>query len=426
MRVRSGRRPVGGGSPEIADGLMSMTSAHVPASLRPDAASVEADDVPPPAEGRGEVGIRVTDLSKTFVSQAGKVIALENLNLEIASSEIVALLGPSGCGKTTTLRCIAGLETPDSGKVEILGRQVVNTAEHVAVAPEKRDLGMVFQSYALWPHMTVFANVAYPLRRRKVDKAQIGDRVQEMLTMVGCGQFADRYPGQLSGGQQQRIALARALVGNPSVILFDEPLSNLDAKLREQMRFELLELHARFRFAAVYVTHDQVEAMTVAHRVAVMRAGRIIQLGAAREVYDRPADRGVADFMGAATFIPGTVRSSPAGEKVLIDTALGEVAALAVDPAALRAGQDVEICARPEQLRIRPVTEELPTGRYHWVSGQLQHSSFQGGQTVRLVTVNGLTLRVDTSSGMSDSEEAGFTSGTVALGLPMDSLYVYS
>jgi iron(III) transport system ATP-binding protein len=425
MRVRTGRPPAGGATSSSADGLMTMTSAHTPPSLRADSASVDLEDLPP-ARTAG-VGIRVQNLSKTFVSQAGKVTALENLDLEIASSEIVALLGPSGCGKTTTLRCIAGLERPDAGAVEILGRQVVNTAEGVAVAPEKRDLGMVFQSYALWPHMTVFANVAYPLRRRKTDKAQIADRVHEMLTMVGCGQFADRYPGQLSGGQQQRIALARALVANPSVILFDEPLSNLDAKLREQMRFELLELHARFRFAAVYVTHDQVEAMTVAHRIAVMRAGRIIQLGAARDVYARPADRGVADFMGAATFIPGTVAAAPDGERVRVRTALGEVRALAVDPAGLAAGTDVEICARPEQLLIRPARDEVGRdGRYHWAEGQLQHSSFQGGQMVRLVTVNDLTIRVDTSSGMSDSEEARFSGGAVALGLPMDSLYVYS
>ncbi len=350
----------------------------------------------------------------------GATRVLNRLSLDVAAGEFVALLGSSGCGKTTLLRAISGFAPVRSGRILIGDRDVTDAP------PERRGTAMVFQSYALWPHMTVFANVAYPLRRRKVDKAEIGDRVHDILTMVGCGQFVDRYPGQLSGGQQQRIALARALVGNPSVILFDEPLSNLDAKLREQMRFELLELHERFRFAAVYVTHDQVEAMTVAHRIAVMRIGRIVQLGAAREVYDRPTDRGVADFMGAATFIPGTVRSAD-GERVLVDTALGEMRALAVDSAATTAGDEVEICARPEQVRLRATSDDTaPAAGYHWVEGQLQHSSFQGGQMVRLVAVNGVTIRVDTSSGMSDSEEARFTSGAIMLGLPMDSLYVYS
>ncbi len=239
-------------------------------------------------------GIVVQDLQKTFLSGT----ALHQIDLDIAEGELVTLLGPSGCGKTTTLRCVAGLETPTDGSIRIGGSVVVDVAGRKVVAPHKRNVGMVFQSYALWPHLTVGENVAYPLKRRRTPRGLLKDQVRDALAAVGMDGHSDRYAHELSGGQQQRVALARGLVSAGGVMLFDEPLSNLDAKLRLSMRSEIRRLHDKFGHTALYVTHDQGEALAIADRIVIMNRGRVEQQGPPREVYDQPRSRFVADFVG--------------------------------------------------------------------------------------------------------------------------------
>jgi iron(III) transport system ATP-binding protein len=241
--------------------------------------------------------VSIRGLSKRF---AGKppTIAIDDLDVEIEAGEFLVLLGPSGCGKTTTLRCLAGLETADAGSIAFGGQAVFDAARHINLPPNKRDIGMVFQSYALWPHMTVRKNVAYPLRARKIKGKEATERVNEVARLVDTTNLLDRYPAQLSGGQQQRVALSRGLVARPELVLFDEPLSNLDARLRELVRTEIYELHARLKFTAVYVTHDQVEALALGDRLAIMRSGALEQLGRPDEIFEEPATEYVADFIG--------------------------------------------------------------------------------------------------------------------------------
>ncbi len=255
-------------------------------------------------------GIVVDGLAKVFQS----TVAVQDVDLDIAEGSLVTLLGPSGCGKTTTLRCVAGLETPTSGRIQVGGATVVDITARKVVPTHKRKVGMVFQSYALWPHLTVASNVAYPLRRRKVPRADIGPQVTDALSAVGMEEHSDRYPHELSGGQQQRVALARGLVSAGEVMLFDEPLSNLDARLRLSMRSEIRRLHDKFEHTAIYVTHDQDEALAISDRIVIMNAGHIEQVGLPREVYDRPANRFVADFLGFENvFECHTVESTDAG-----------------------------------------------------------------------------------------------------------------
>lgn len=259
---------------------------------------------------REAAAVQVDGLVKTFGRANGTTVTpIDDVTLTIEKGEFLVLLGPSGCGKTTLLRCIAGLETPDRGSIELLGRKVFDRTggRPVVVPPERRGLGMIFQSYALWPHLTVARNVAYPLEAAKVAKAERRERVARVLELVGVSEVAGQLPGRLSGGQQQRVALARALVAEPSLILFDEPLSNVDAKVREELRLQLLEMQRRIGFTAVYVTHDQVEAMELADRIAVLRSGRIAQLAAPDAVYDRPSSRYVATFIGTANELTAQV-----------------------------------------------------------------------------------------------------------------------
>jgi iron(III) transport system ATP-binding protein len=243
--------------------------------------------------------VTIEGLQKRFDGKPPS-LAIDSLELDIAEGEFLALLGPSGCGKTTTLRSVAGLERPDGGRIAIGDRTVFDAAGRVNVRPDRRDIGMVFQSYALWPHMTVRRNLAYPLKVRKQRDALARGRVEEVARLVECEELLDRLPAQLSGGQQQRVALARALVASPQVILFDEPLSNLDARLRDQMRTELHRIHRARPFTAVYVTHDQSEALALGQRIAIMRAGRIEQLGTPEEIFETPASEYVAGFIGMA------------------------------------------------------------------------------------------------------------------------------
>jgi iron(III) transport system ATP-binding protein len=241
--------------------------------------------------------VSIQGLSKHFGGKT-PTTAIDDLNLEIELGEFLVLLGPSGCGKTTTLRCIAGLETADAGTITFSERTVFDVGRHINVPPNKRNIGMVFQSYALWPHMTVRKNVGYPLRAKKVKGKQANEWIEEVARLVDTSDLLDRYPAQLSGGQQQRVALSRGLVARPELVLFDEPLSNLDARLRELVRTEIFELHQRLKFTAVYVTHDQSEALALGDRLVIMRSGAIEQLGRPDEIFEEPATEYVAEFIG--------------------------------------------------------------------------------------------------------------------------------
>ena len=252
-------------------------------------------------------GITINRLTKRF----GEVTAVAELDLEIRQGEFITLLGPSGCGKTTTLRCLAGLEEPDEGEILFGERCVFSSENGTVVSPGHRGIGLVFQNYALWPHMTVYRNVAFGLARKGLDRAEVRSRVFKILELIGLTGYDERYPSELSGGQQQRVAIARMVVAKPEILLFDEPLSNLDAKLRMTLRAELKRLHAEIKATTVYVTHDQLEALTLSSRITVMKEGRIQHLGTPREVYHFPANLFVAEFMGNPTtnFVPSVVLS---------------------------------------------------------------------------------------------------------------------
>jgi iron(III) transport system ATP-binding protein len=267
--------------------------------------------------------VSVRGISKSFAADEssragdGRVRAVDDVSFDVRPGEMFTLLGPSGCGKTTTLRSIAGLEDPDRGRITVDGTVFFDGARGVRVAPESRGLGMVFQSYAIWPHMTVFRNVSLPLavlpRRRRPRTAAIRERVDRALAVTGLAEYADRSATKLSGGQQQRLALARALVVEPRVMLLDEPLSNLDATLRESMRFELKRLQRELGLTALYVTHDQTEALSMSSRIAVLQDGEVRQLGRPREVYERPESRFVADFIGVTNSSTGRYGSGATG-----------------------------------------------------------------------------------------------------------------
>ena len=272
------------------------------------------------------------------------VTAVDRMHLELQEGELIAFLGPSGCGKTTTLRMVAGFEQPTEGVIRFGDRDVTH------VPPEARNVGMVFQNYALFPHMTVAQNVAYGLEMRRTPRAAVAERVQRMLDKVQLGDLGPRTVRQISGGQQQRTALARALVINPSVLLLDEPLANLDAKLREEMRFFIKELQREFGITTIYVTHDQSEALVLADRIAVMMAGRLQQLASPREVYERPANAVVADFIGLTNFIDGEIVRRE-GAHVTVRTPWGEVASLGAEERAV--GEKVRVSVRPEAFTVR-------------------------------------------------------------------------
>ena len=292
--------------------------------------------------------IRITGVSKRYVSAGKTIAALDNVTLTIPANQIFTLLGPSGCGKTTLLRCIVGLEAPDAGEIRI-GDEVVFSAEkNISVPTEKRGLGMVFQTYAIWPHMNVFDNVAYPLQIRGVVKDEVRARVAKALAFVHLDGMEQRPATKLSGGQQQRVALARALVAEPKVILFDEPLSNLDAKLREETRKELKTFLGKLKITAVYVTHDRIEALALSDTIAIMRDGKIIELGAPKQIYFDSEHRFVADFIGRANLIQARVRGEE-GDHTLVDCGLGTIAC---ERRELAVGSEVTLCLRPEFIRL--------------------------------------------------------------------------
>jgi len=334
--------------------------------------------------------VQLRDVVKRFRRADGSVAnAIDGVSLDVAPGEFVVLLGPSGCGKTTLLRTIAGLERADAGEIDIHGRRVFDADRGIELPPEKRRLSMIFQSYALWPHLTVFDNVAYPLRSRgqRLSKAEIAEKVDRVLQLVGVGELGKQYPGQMSGGQQQRVALARALVDGGDLVLFDEPLSNVDAKVRETLRRELLEMQRTLGFAAVYVTHDQHEAMELAHRVAVMGGGKVRQLDAPGRVYSGPTSRYVANFIGTTNEIPATVREIH-GDDVVLDTPAGQARGIAAADG-IAAGDEVVACFRPEY----GVLETTAAGGNLW-PGIAERVLFLGQTTETVVRLGPTDQRV--------------------------------
>jgi iron(III) transport system ATP-binding protein len=321
--------------------------------------------------------VSIRRLSKRFGGKT-PTIAIDKLDLEIEPGEFLVLLGPSGCGKTTTLRCIAGLETAEEGSIAFGDRTVFEADRRINVPPNKRGIGMVFQSYALWPHMTVRKNINYPLRTRKIRGAQAKQWVEEVAALVDTTPLLDRHPAQLSGGQQQRIALARGLVARPELVLFDEPLSNLDARLRDQVRSEIHELHTRLGFTAVYVTHDQVEALALGDRLAIMNAGRIEQLATPEQVFEEPATEYVAGFIGMANRL---VFERHDGSWALDGEPVeGDIDAIA------GASQTITARTRPEDVRLAPADEMAPSAALSFPA-TLVDSEFGGRHLDIVVTV---------------------------------------
>ncbi len=295
-------------------------------------------------------GITIRGLSKRFGAGDGALAAVADLELDIKDNQFVTLLGPSGCGKTTTLRLIAGYITPDAGTIAVAGR-TLSSPQNV-VPPAERGMGMVFQNYAVWPHKTVFENVVFGLKLRKLASGAARQKVADMLELVNLAGLEGRYPGELSGGQQQRVALARSLVVEPDILLLDEPLSNLDAKLRERMRVELKELQRRTGITFVYVTHDQAEALALSDQVAVISGGRLQQYGTPFEVYAHPANRMVADFMGLVNLVPGRIHDMKSGVASIELTSDLTVAVAVARNVGLAVGERVDVAIRPENIRL--------------------------------------------------------------------------
>jgi iron(III) transport system ATP-binding protein len=348
--------------------------------------------------------LRITNLIKSFATNRGekrqRVFAVHDISLEVEEGELFTLLGPSGCGKTTTLRCVAGLEAPDSGEIAVADRVFFSSDKGIRVPANERGLGMVFQSYAIWPHMNVFKNVAFPLqvlpRRKRPSRKELAERVERSLAVVQLDHLASRPATDLSGGQQQRLALARALVMQPPLLLLDEPLSNLDAKLREDMRFELKRLQRDLGITGVYVTHDQVEALAMSSRIAVMRDGKIEQVGAPREVYERPRSRFVADFIGTSNFIDGSVEKRE-GAVYTVRTEFGVLRVRS--DADFAVGAPVVVAARPEHIEITPGTNGV-VGPNHW-TGRIEARAFLGEVVDHVVSVGSREIRARCNSKIS-------------------------
>lgn len=333
--------------------------------------------------------LSVDNLVKSY---GGDVPAVKGISFNVGEGEFYTLLGPSGCGKTTTLRCVAGLEKPNSGSIVIGEETVFSSADNLLVPGHKRDIGMVFQSYAIWPHMTVFDNVAFPLRhsKRKVPKQQLREKVMKALSLVQLDKFADRPAPFLSGGQQQRVALARALVYEPRVLLLDEPLSNLDAKLREEMRIELKQLVNRLSITTLYVTHDQAEALALSDRVAVMNLGVIIQEGTPRQIYLEPRDVFTANFIGRTNIFDGrVVTASSSDGRGVVQMADGHLACCL--PRGLKAQDRIQLLIRPEGIQI---LETKPESKNNVLSGEILLATFQGDSVEYQIRVGEQECRV--------------------------------
>ncbi len=338
-----------------------------------------------------DVRLKLDQVSKQFQDRggSGQVLAVDNVTLEINSGEFVTLLGPSGCGKTTTLRMIAGFENPTQGRIILDGQDITN------VAPNKRDMALVFQNYALFPHMTIYDNVAYGLQTQRIPKNKVRERVRDSLAMMGLSGMEGRRPNQLSGGQQQRVALARALVTEPAILLFDEPLSNLDAKLRVQMRSEIHSLQRRLNITSVYVTHDQTEAMALSDQIIIMNQGRVEQRGKPKEIYRFPKSRFVADFIGRANFVETTVEMI--GDDQCQFQLFGMTVTSVSHAEPCQSGAAV-VMIRPEALALRR-DESLPQGR-------VEQAMYLGSEVEYIVSLRGKSLvAVDNNPGSEIFEE---------------------
>ena len=346
--------------------------------------------------------IRIRGVSKRYASEGKEIVALDDVDLTIAANQVFTLLGPSGCGKTTLLRCIVGLEAPDAGEIAIGGQVVWSAAKGINVPPEKRGLGMVFQTYAIWPHMDVFNNVAYPLQVRGVEAAAIRERVAKTLRLVKLEGFEKRPATKLSGGQQQRVALARALVAEPKVILFDEPLSNLDAKLREETRKELRSFLGTLGITGVYVTHDRVEALALSDMIAVMRAGRIVEIGTPQKIYFNADTRFVADFIGRANLVKARVRAQEPGRTV-VDCGLGVIACARRDFAV---GAEATLCIRPEFI---DAARGEASGE-NVVNGRIDSQVFVGEAWESEIRAGGelLMTKIDADAGLGVGDAVSF------------------
>ena len=340
--------------------------------------------------------IEIQNLFKRFKD----VVAINRIQLEIEQGEMLTLLGPSGCGKTTTLRCIAGLERPEEGDIIIDGQPMLSQG---FVPSSKRGIGMVFQNYAVWPHMKVFSNIVYGLKLQKISKPKIKERAQQVLELVGLAGLEERYPAQLSGGQQQRVALARALVANPKVLLLDEPLSNLDAKLREELRFEIKSLVRRMGITAVYVTHDQAEAMVISDRIAVMESGNVVQIGNPQDIYKKPANRFVADFIGTMNFMSGEIVDVLDDQNaVAVRTEFSEkMVCTTSGSAAATAGTEVYASIRPEDVEV---FAEPPQATENVFKGKIVHKAYLGNFLFYFVSVNDTMIRVQAPHDLAQEE----------------------
>jgi len=364
--------------------------------------------------------LQVENLKKQYVGFEGRPGGgVLGVSFEIKKGELFTLLGPSGCGKTTTLRAIAGLETPETGRIQLEEREMFNSATGKNVALYDRDIGMVFQSYAIWPHMSVFENAAYPLRvsrTKKHSQREIEQKVMAVLEMVGLAEYAKRSSTQLSGGQQQRLALARAFTREPRLLLLDEPLSNLDAQLREQMRVELKRLQQQTAVTAIYVTHDQSEALAISDRIAVMNAGLIVQVGTPKEIYSRPASEFVANFIGRTNLLRGTLLQEAVPEGLArVGTPLGELKCFF--PHALRSGATTALVVRPEHIQLRKHNGELPPAqpRVNLLAGKVKREIYLGEIVEYLVGVDGgdLLVRTPVASDVANGD-------TVSLSFPAE------
>ena len=360
----------------------------------------------------GEPRVVVRNLTKVFRTRRGEHVALDNVSLAVAPGEALVLLGPSGCGKTTLLRSVAGLERPDDGEIVVHGEVVFSAREKIFRPPEKRRLSMVFQSYALWPHMNVAENISYPLRNLGVAGGEIPGRVAQVLELIGLATYGSAFPGQLSGGQQQRVALARAIVANEGLVLFDEPLSNLDAKVRERLRLELMLLQKKFSFSSLYVTHDQSEAMALADRVAVMDMGKISQVGSPEAIYLRPASRYVANFVGSTNEVEGIVVGTE-GPHVVADTGLGRLRGRAEAPAV--PGQKAAILFRPQHCRV-----EAASPADNVISGEVERTMFLGTQVDCIVRVADIPLVVALAEGVAVAR-----GDKISISLSPDRTYIF-
>jgi iron(III) transport system ATP-binding protein len=360
--------------------------------------------------------LEVEGLVKRF--NDGRVVALDGVSFDVAEGRLFSLLGPSGCGKTTALRCIAGLEQPDAGRIVVDGRTLFSAAEGRSVPTNRRGLGMVFQSHAIWPHLSVFGNAAFPLvsapRRRRPSKREVAVRVGRILDAVHLGGLAGRPASDLSGGQQQRLALARALVTEPRLLLLDEPLSSLDLQLREEMRLELKRLQRELGVTTVYVTHDQLEALALSSLVGVMRDGRLEQVGRPREVYQRPATRFVAGFVGASNLIEGLLEREEGDGTVLVRTPHGVLRARS--ESARPAGARVLVVVRPEHVALEVGSENGASDAW---SGTVVTRAFLGSAVDHVVSLGDTELRARVPAGVSirpgTQVRISFASGACAL-----------